>query len=74
MKPDPSRLRVNPTESQTASQSSAQSRTESFGSVEELLRRDASQIEPPAGVEERLKISLTEASPKASWWRRWLGR
>jgi hypothetical protein len=43
-----------------------------FASVEEMLRQDASQVQPPASIWERLKKNLAETpSAKPSWWRRW---
>jgi hypothetical protein len=48
-----------------------------FGSVEELLRYDASQTPPPPAIAEKLKTSLGEnelSESRQSWWRRLFGR
>lgn len=45
-----------------------------FESVDELLRYDAAQTQPPAQLRERLAKSIEHTPPPArSWWRRWLG-
>jgi hypothetical protein len=42
-----------------------------FATVEDMLRFDATQVEPPETVVTRLKDSLAqEPPPRASWWRR----
>lgn len=46
----------------------------SFGSVDELLRYDAEQTEPPAHLQERIAQSIEgTGAPVRPWWRRWLG-
>ena len=46
-----------------------------FGSVDEMLRHDASQTPVPPGIEHRLQESLSQSSTTApSWWRRFFGR
>ncbi len=45
-----------------------------FESVDELLRVDAAQTDPPANLEERLAQSIASTPPPVrSWWRRWFG-
>jgi hypothetical protein len=42
-----------------------------FATVEEMIRHDASQTEPPAAVAERLADSISrEPKPTKPWWRR----
>ena len=73
MNHDPSRLRQNQQTGQTQAQNIQAPQVKTFASVEEVLRQDASQIEVPARVEERLKQSLAgEILPKKSWWHRWI--
>ena len=49
------------------------SAAQEFESVEELLRQDASQIEVPPGIADRLSESLAnEQRAITPWWRRWL--
>jgi len=44
-----------------------------FESVDELLRYDAAQTQPPAQLRERLAKSIEDTPPPArSWWRRLL--
>ena len=47
-----------------------------FDSVEDLLRFDASQTNPPASIAERLQDSLSAETPppKRSWWQRLFGK
>ena len=46
-----------------------------FGSVEEIIRCDASQTQPPETIAERLKESLArEPAPARPWWRWLFGR
>ena len=72
MNHDPSRLRQNQRTDQTHAETTQSQQAKTFGSVEELFRHDASQVDVPPGVEERLKQSLaSEKPPKGGWWRRW---
>ena len=42
-----------------------------FASVEEMLRQDAAQIEPPPAIAVRLADSISrEPKPARSWWRK----
>lgn len=51
------------------------SAAQEFESVEELLRRDASEVEPPDTIIERLSESIAnEQKANAPWWRRWFSR
>ena len=44
-----------------------------FQSVEDLLRADARQVNPPGGIAQRLNRSLAaEPRPPRTWWRRLL--
>jgi hypothetical protein len=45
-----------------------------FENVDELLRYDAAQTEPPVELKDRLARSVESTPPAAlPWWRRWLG-
>ena len=46
-----------------------------FGSVDELLRHDAAQVQPPPAIAHRLNDSIRrEPKPFRSWWSRWFSR
>jgi hypothetical protein len=62
--------------SDTQFHSLGQSRSQRvFASPEELLRYDAAETTPPAGIEPRLRDSIrAEPAPRRSWWARWFGR
>ena len=70
-----SRLEHRQREEETAEQRTTDKTKDGreFASVEELLRFDASQVEPPPAIAERLKESL-EKEPLQPWWRRIFGR
>lgn len=78
MNPDPSKLRQQHEQvEQTASLHAPNSNStrREFGSVEELIRFDAAQTPAPGSIADRLRESISaEPRPKASWWRRFLGR
>ncbi len=63
-------------EETTQSQSLGQRTTgQEFGSVDDLLRYDARQTEPPPAVADRLNESIgREPAPRRSWWSRWFSR
>ena len=72
-KPSDSRLQHREQTSEQQMTTQGQTHRE-FGSVEELLRYDASQTPPPAAIAERLQASLeAEPPPKRSWWQRLFG-
>ncbi len=51
-----------------------QSGVREFGSVEELLRHDATQNPPPAELAKRVEESIRQEPARASFWSRWFGR
>jgi len=56
-------------------QKSTEQKVREFASTDELLRHDASQIEVPPAVAQRLSESIQrEPKPGRSWWRRLTGR
>jgi hypothetical protein len=58
---------------QAAAQTSAQG-VQDFGSVEEMLRHDATHTPLPPAIGKRLEESLGAlAPPPRSWWRRFFG-
>ncbi|HTS16074.1 MAG TPA: hypothetical protein VMP11_00720 [Verrucomicrobiae bacterium] len=59
-------------EEQTSEQDhAAQQRTDrTFDSVEDMLRFDLAQTEPPPSIAERLQGSLQAEPQKRPWWRR----
>ena len=60
---------------QLAEVKSQQTAAREFGSVEELMRHDASQTAVPPGIAERLAQSVQRIpSPERSWWQRLLRR
>ncbi len=72
MKPNISKLKQ--AEQQQAEQQHLQASSpgHEFGSVEEMLRFDASQVTPPETIVTRLQDSLAQnPPPKRPWWRRW---
>jgi hypothetical protein len=75
MNPEQSRLRqLQRTGLNTHHQVAASQEVKSFGSVEDLLRHDASQVRAPASLDERLKASLAAGHPPVrNWWKRWFG-
>lgn len=70
MEPNSSRLRHR---QEIAEQTTRQPSKHEFETVEEMIRHDASQTEPPAAVAERLADSISK-EPKSTkpWWRRFL--
>jgi hypothetical protein len=42
-----------------------------FKTVEELIRHDASQVEPPKSLMLRLQQSLNQEIRPQAWWKRW---
>lgn len=73
MQPDsqPSRLTQKQREAEQAAQQT-QTGTE-YAQVEELLRADRAQTQPPAELETRLKESVAREPPPPArpWWKRW---
>ncbi|HKS36122.1 MAG TPA: hypothetical protein VJW76_02960 [Verrucomicrobiae bacterium] len=68
MEPNSSRLRHR---QEIAEQTTRQPPKQEFETVEEMIRQDASQTEPPAAVAERLADSISrEPKPAKPWWRR----
>jgi hypothetical protein len=62
-------------ETTEAQQTSPQTQPREFGSVEEMLRYDVSQVSPPASVAARLQDSVATAqAAQRPWWRRWFWR
>lgn len=54
---------------------SQQSTTREFTTAEELLRHDATQVQVPPVIAERLTQSIAKLPAKPqSWWQRWLKR
>lgn len=53
-----------------------QARPLEFAQAEELIRYDASQTPPPAGLEDRVRASVDQTPiPRVPWWKRlWGGR
>ena len=52
-------------------QQSVQQGSMEFNSVEEVLRHDAAQVNPPVRLAKRLGDSIaSEVQPKRPWWRR----
>ena len=76
MKQHSSKLRQEAQQQTTEQQQAAQKQQGlQFASVEEMLRWDASQTMPPAGIEVRLKNSIGgEPKPQRSWWERFFSR
>jgi hypothetical protein len=79
MKPERKKLR-NETEEQVSELQQQQLAADQqhgveFESAEEMLRHDATQVQPPERIEKRLKESLAnEPQPaQSSWWRRLFG-
>lgn len=74
MNPDPQRQRFQQKQKQQQSeevQSSQKKAGETFESVEELLRHDAAQTDPPSAIAARLKDTLErEPVQKGPWWKR----
>jgi hypothetical protein len=70
MNPKPSKLQqqqIQETVQETASHNAAHE----FSSVEEALRRDAAQMDPPPQLAHRVAESIArEPRPGRSWWRR----
>jgi transposase len=77
MDPNPSKLQHREQqESATQSQASQQHQQQAreFESVEELLRYDAAQTEPPPTLESRVADSVArEPAQSRSWWKRLFG-
>lgn len=75
--PPRSRLQHQPQQQTTEQHDASLRQTQrEFASVEELLRHDARQTEPPPSVAERLKSSLADVPKphaKVPWWRRLFG-
>ena len=70
-----SHLRQQEQEQQAHSETLSGKSGHEFGSVEELLRHDASKTQVPAAVSERLGKSLAdEPKPAPSWWRKVFSR
>jgi len=60
---------------ETVEQTTQQPPKTEFNSVEEMLRQDAAQIEPPAAIAIRLADSIArEPKPARSWWRKLFSR
>jgi hypothetical protein len=58
-----------------AEQSASQQIAREFASPEEMLRQDAGQTSPPAGLAHRVADSIAkEPKPERSWWQRWFSR
>jgi hypothetical protein len=74
MNPDPSKLRQQQESTEQAEELQGQESSRSgqqFGSVEEIIRFDATQSPPPQVIAERLKESIAqEPAPIRSWWQR----
>lgn len=76
MNPEPSKLRHQEIEQQTAELHQTQQKQtgREFASVEELIRQDAQNTPVPPVVAERLVESMArEPKPPRSWWRRIFG-
>ena len=59
---------------QVSTAQSHQTGAREFATAEELLRADASQVEVPPAVEQRLDESIQrEPKPARPWWRRLTG-
>jgi hypothetical protein len=61
---------------QTAAQEQAQQAQQAktgveFKTVEELLRHDAAQVQPPKSLMTRLQQSLQQEIRPPAWWKRW---
>jgi hypothetical protein len=58
---------------QTAAQEQAQQAQPGveFKTVEELLRHDAAQVQPPKSLMTRLQQSLQQEIRPPAWWKRW---
>ena len=69
------KTKLSPTEQQQVSEAqSEKSAAREFATAEELLRADASQIEVPPAVEQRLDVSIQrEPTPARPWWQRLTG-
>ena len=77
MNSDPSKLRQQQQQSEQSSdlQFREELQAHQFDSVEEMIRFDARQTEPPAEIAERLKESVAhEPKPARSWWKRLFGK
>jgi hypothetical protein len=60
--------------SEQQQQTSAEQKVREFASSDELLRYDASQLEVPPAVAQRLNKSIrSEPKPGRSWWQRLTG-
>ena len=66
--------KTNLSSEQQQQQTSQELKAREFASTEELLRHDASQVEVPPAVAQRLNESI-QREPKAgkSWWQRLTG-
>lgn len=66
------KTKLQPTAQQQISEAQSQKTgAREFATAEELLRADASQIEVPPAVEQRLDESIQrEPKPARPWWRR----
>lgn len=73
MNPDPSKLRHQQRHEHATELTNAQKQSvQEFSSVEELIRHDAEQTQPPTIIADRLNASIArEPKPARSWWRRW---
>jgi hypothetical protein len=68
MEPNSSRLQHR---QETAGQTTGHPPQHEFATVEEMIRHDALQTEPPAVIAERLADSISkEPKPARPWWRR----
>jgi hypothetical protein len=58
---------------QTAAQEQAQQAQTGveFKTVEDLLRHDAAQVQPPKSLMTRLQQSLKQEIRPPAWWKRW---
>lgn len=58
---------------QTAAQKQAQQAETGveFRTVEDLLRHDAAQVQPPKSLMTRLQQSLKQEIRPPAWWKRW---
>jgi hypothetical protein len=68
MEPNSSRLQHR---QETAEQTTRQPPRHEFATVDEMIRHDTAQTEPPATIAERLADSISkEPKPTRPWWRR----
>ena len=74
MNPERSKLKQHEASHEQSQNVASQSGRE-FGSVEELLRHDAANTVPPAGLAARVNASVAvEPKPAGSWWKKLFSR